>query len=119
MDDLINRIGGQENLRRLVKRLYIDVLNNDELFPYVADSLKSPLGIIEMEQKQTKFFKSVLSPDGQERDLYQHPLVQKNLRDEHFELVLQYLKSGMARLQIPKDVQGEVLMAVKRTRSLT
>ena len=119
METLLNRIGGQENLKRLVKRLYIDVLNNDELFPYFAESLKSPLGIIEMEQKQTKFFKSVLSTRGKEQDMYEHPLVQKNLREEHFDLVLEYLKSGMAKLEIPRDVQGEVLSAIKKRRSLT
>lgn len=119
METLLNRIGGQENLKRLVKRFYIDVLNNDELFPYFAESLKSPLGIIEMEQKQTRFFKSVLSTNGKEQDLFQHPLVQKDLRDEHFEMVLEYLSSGMAKLEIPGDVQSEVLRAIKKTRSLT
>ena len=119
MNTLLEKIGGIPSLKTLVKELYIAVINDRELLPFFEDTINSPIGIIELERKQKKFFTAILSdtsPDYFDLDESHLPLAQKGLSDHHFDLLVCHLKEALVKIEVNLETQKIIIQKVETTR---
>jgi len=116
MGTLFERIGQEEGLKSLIRRFYQKVLIDPKLAPFFSGH-----DIEQLMSHQHKFLGYALGATDsyQGRSLFavHEGLVKKmGLSDEHFDLIVQYLKECLVQLKVGTATTAQILLIIESTR---
>jgi truncated hemoglobin YjbI len=110
---LYERLGGRDQVDRIVIGMYARIATNAKLVPFFRD--------VEMDRQMTKltdFVSYAFGGPGSNRDLRQahHHLVERGLHDKHFDLVAACFAAAMREAMIDERLIAEALAVVEGVR---
>lgn len=111
MSSLFERIGGRDAVNAAVDIFYTKVLA-DPIINGFFTTVDMPRQIAKQKMFLTYAFGGMENYTGKSmRDAHKH----LNLTDEHFNAVAGHLKSTLEELNVPEDIQGEVMAIAAST----
>lgn len=116
-ESLIDAVGGQEGIDRLVGALYFQVLNDPRVSRFFDDA---PIERILAHQKRFLAVALGGEADYEGRSLAQaHAdlVARRGLNTGHFDIVVEHLETTLRELGVPEPVTQQVVERVAATRT--
>ena len=112
---LYDRLGGEAAVDAAVDLFYRKILGDAHLSPFF-DAVDMDAQRAKQKSFLTMVFGGPNAYTGKDMRTAHAPLVEKGLKDSHFDAVAGHLKDTLAELGVPEDVVGEVMDIAGGTR---